>query len=297
MQCLCGRKNKKLKSDYNVTKSLSNRLRTHSLNYLTSINPYIKQSAKALQRARYKASFTVEAAFVLPLFLFAALVVLGIFPALKLQTQVNAGLQYAARMTASACHDEEGSAVTTLVSVAEERLLFKKYLNDHGYESSVLANDLESIVLYDESSGEDYVTLVASYDAKLPIAFWKLSSLPVTQCVKMKKWTGADPGEDDCENGEYVYITPTGSAYHTSADCPYLKLSTRSVSLSAVDTLRNKSGGIYYPCSCYNGGSLVYITDYGTEYHSDLNCSSLKRTVYKVSVDEVGNRHACSKCG
>ncbi|MCD8299719.1 MAG: pilus assembly protein [Clostridiales bacterium] len=256
-----------------------------------------KTFAKALQQARLRASFTVEAAFVLPLFLFAALVVLGIFPVLKLQTQVNAGLQYAARMTASACHDEDGSALTTVVSVAEEQLLFRKYMNDHGYESSVLTNDLASIVLYDESSEEDYVTLVASYDAKLPIAFWKLSSLPVSQCVKMKKWTGDDPGDDGSEDAEYVYITPTGSAYHTSADCSYLKLSTRSVSFSEIDSLRNKSGGIYYPCSCYNGSSLVYVTDYGTEYHSDLNCSSLKRTIYKVNIDDVGDRHACSKCG
>ena len=43
--------------------------------------------------------------------------------------------------------------------------------------------------------------------------------------------------------------------------------------------------------------SVVYITDYGRQYHSDLNCRKLKRTVNKVLYDEVKDRMpACSKC-
>ncbi len=296
MRCLCEKHNL-IRQHHSITpKSLS----TYTWTYRACFNamhfPFKTLPAKTPQRVRLRGSFTVEAAFVLPLFLFAALVVLGIFPVLKLETQVNAGLQYAARMTASACHDEESSTVGTVVSVAEEQILFRTYMNEHGYESSVLANDLASIVIYDEGADDDYVTLTAAYNASLPIAFWNVSSMPVTQCVKMKKWTGADPGDSDDEEGEYVYITPSGSAYHTTTECSYLRLSTKSVSISELDTLRNKSGGIYYPCSCYNGGSVVYITDYGTEYHSDLGCSSLKRTIYKVSIDDVGDRHACAKC-
>ena len=42
-----------------------------------------------------------------PLFLFAVLVILGFFPVLQLQVQVNHALQYAARMTAVSCQDPE----------------------------------------------------------------------------------------------------------------------------------------------------------------------------------------------
>ena len=93
-------------------KSLSNPLRTLSED--TSLTIPLKSNAKALQCVRRSGSFTVEAAFVLPLFLFAALVVLGIFPVLLLQIQVNHGLQYAARLTAVSYQDqtEEGNILS-----------------------------------------------------------------------------------------------------------------------------------------------------------------------------------------
>ncbi len=286
-------KNKRQKKSKDITnKSLSNRMRiSYHLAILVSSKD---RNAKALWRGRQKGSFTVEAAFILPLFLFAAVVVLGLFPILKLQTEVNGGLQYAARIKAAA-FQEGGPTLGTLFSESE-RSLFCSYMEEHGYESSVLSEDLDSISLAGSDLSGDYVTLVASYDAQLPIAFWSFDSLPVSQCVKMKKWTGASTGDAEEAGGDYVYITPTGSAYHSSTDCPYLKLSIRSVTRSELDTLRNANGGIYYPCGCYNGSGYAYVTNYGTEYHSDLECSSLKRTIYKVTSDQTGDLHACPKC-
>ncbi len=284
--------NRQKKSKDSKTKSLSNRTRIS--NNLTILVSPEKKRAKALQLACRTGSFTVEAAFVVPLFLFAAVVVIGLFPMLKLQTEVNSALQYAARIRATAYQSDEITLGTVLTK--SEQTLFFSYLEEHGFEESVLPDGLDSIALRVVDPTDDYVTLVASYDAQLPIAFWNLTSLPVEQCVKMKKWTGASDTDADGEEDLYVYITPTGSAYHSTPDCSYLKLSTRSVSVSELTSLRNKNGGIYYPCKCYNGGGTVYITDYGTEYHSDLECSSLKRTIYKVTLDEVGDRHACSKC-
>ncbi len=274
-----------------VLKSLSNLLRTKYKFIFFTIPLYFH--AKALQYARRKASFTVEAAFVLPLFLFAALVVLGIFPVLLLQIQVNNGLQYAARIVAVSCQEAEEE--NSIFSLAEGQLLFRKYMEEYGCEESVLDRGVSSISLIHSDFSGDYVCLVASYDAKLPISFWGIDALPVEQCVRMKKWTGAeDTGSD--EEGEYVYITPTGSAYHSTSECSYLKLSTRSVPQISVGSLRNKDGSIYYPCSCYQEEQYVYITDYGTDYHGDLKCSGLKRTIYKVSQDSIEGRHACSKC-
>ncbi len=276
-----------------TTKSLSYRTRI-STHQITLVSPNNKR-AKALRAARLRGSFTVEASFILPLFLFAAVVVIGMFPMLKLQTEVDSALQYAARMKAVAYQSDE-ITLGTLLSKSE-KALFTSYMEEHGYEDSVLADGLNSITLTVSDASDDYVTLVASYDAQLPIAFWNWTSLPVQQCVKMKKWTGATDTEAEWgDDAEYYYVTATGSAYHSSTDCSYLRLSTHSVSVSELDALRNKSGGIYYPCSCYNGGDVAYITDYGTEYHSDLSCSSLKRTIYRISADELEGYHACPKC-
>ena len=41
----------------------------------------------------------------------------------------------------------------------------------------------------------------------------------------------------------------------------------------------------------------VYVTDYGTCYHSDLACSGLKRTIYLILLEETGGKRACGKCG
>ena len=274
-----------------VLKSLSNLLRT-IYKFIFFTTP-LHFNAKALQYARWKASFTVEAAFVLPLFLFAALVVLGIFLVLLLQVQVNNGLQYAARIVAVSCQETEEE--NGLFSLAEGQLLFRKYMGEHGCEESVLDRGISSISLIHSDFSGDYVCLVASYDAKLPVSFWGIDALPVEQCVRVKKWTGADSGASVGEDG-YVYITPSGSAYHSTSECSYLKLSTRSVPQIGVGSMRNKDGSIYYPCSCYRGELRVYITDYGTEYHGDLECSGLKRTIYKVSRDSIEGRHACAKC-
>lgn len=249
--------------------------------------------AKVLQCARRSGSFTVEAAFVLPLFLFAALVALGLFPLLLLQTQVNGGLQYAARIMAVSYQDFEKEGNN--LSLVEGEILFRRYMKEHGCDEDALSHGLNSISLLQSDVSGDYVALVADYNVQLPISFWNINTLPVEQCVRVKKWTGADPDLTDADDA-YVYITPSGNAYHSSTECSYLKLSIQSVSLSAVKQLRSKDGSIYYPCSCYKGGSRVYITNYGTEYHGDLNCSSLKRTIYKVTKDQVGSRHPCAKC-
>lgn len=276
-----------------IRKSLSGKIRTlhNKISYLIYCD---EKRAKALQYAHQRASFTIEAAFVLPLFLFAAVVVLGLFPMLVLQVQVNSSLQYAARIMAVSWQDadEEGS----VLSLMEGTLLFRRYMKEHGCEESALSHGVNSISLIHSDVSGDYVTLVADYNVSLPIAFWKTKSLPVRQCVRVKKWTGANPKQTGNGEDDYVYITPSGTAYHSSAECSYLKLSIRSVPKTAVGFLRNQDGSIYYPCSCYHRQSTVYVTDYGTDYHGDLNCSGLKRTIYKVSKDHAGGRHACSKC-
>lgn len=253
------------------------------------------QCAKALQYARQSGSFTLEAALVTPLLVFAAALVLGLFPAMLVQIQVTGGLQYASRMMAVSCQDEEED-IHNLINLAEGRILFQSYLKGHGCRSDIIEGGTAGISMLESDFSGDYVTLRASYRVRLPVSFWNISKLSVRQCVRSRKWTGADSDETSVEEG-YVYVTPTGSAYHSSASCHYLDLSIQNVSIVQIPVLRNKSGGIYYPCSCYLPGMpFTYITDYGTKYHSDLGCSDLKRTVYKVKLEDAGSRHPCTKC-
>ena len=266
--------------------------------FLTLIPGKLKRT-KALQCARSKGSFTIESAFVVPLFLFAAVVVLGLFQLLQVQIQVDQGLQYATRtIAASYCDaDKDMDPASELIMQARGRLLFQRYLKEHDCREDVIKNGFAGISFAGTDFSGEYVTMQASYRIKLPVSFWGIQNISVSHCVKSRKWIGAVPEDDSGEDGAYVYVTEHGSAYHKSTSCRYLDLSIRSVSVNQIETLRSKDGNIYRKCSCYKKGqSVVYVTDYGIQYHGSLSCSDLKRTVYKVKKEDVGAKHPCAKC-
>lgn len=107
-------------------------------------------------------------------------------------------------------------------------------------------------------------------------------------------------GSSEKQEEIYVYITETGTVYHKNRGCSYLNPSIHSVSSGMLESLRNRGGGIYYACPLCADRRIrgnYYITDYGTNYHTSVNCSGLKRTIYEVKLSEVGGKGACSKCG
>ena len=100
------------------------------------------------------------------------------------------------------------------------------------------------------------------------------------------------------EDDETVYVTETGLVYHRDYHCSYLDLSIHLVSMQEISSLRNKSGGKYYPCEhcAEQSVGMVYITENGDRYHNSLSCSGLKRTIYAVPLSEVAGKGACSRC-
>ena len=235
-----------------------------------------------------------------PLFVFFLALFLGLFRVLMVEIRVNEALQYAAGTVAaySCSTDEEESAADTLLSSVSADVLFYQQLKEEGGESSHFNGGFAGISVSTAQSDEMYVVVSAEYEIRLPVSFFGKQYVDVSQHASARKWNGF---QDDQSGGDdtYVYVTLYGTVYHKSTSCSYLDLSIQAVSVSELDTLRNKSGGIYYACSsCDAEGAdgTVYITDYGTEYHTSLNCSRLKRTVYKIALSEVGSRGPCSKC-
>lgn len=110
------------------------------------------------------------------------------------------------------------------------------------------------------------------------------------------------PGKDDAkETGIVYYVTPSGSVYHLHRDCRYLRIEVLSTQKENLATLRNSSGGKYYPCRrCVKGaeeGDMVFYTKSGSSYHSTRNCSSLTRTVLERTKEEIVGLPPCSICG
>lgn len=205
-------------------------------------------------------NMTVEAALVLPLFLFAVVNLLSLI--LMFQT----------------FSIEEGT------------------LHQTGRELSLLS--------YGQEDGEQDIRLVKVSAVKpvFPVAAFP-AAVVANGCV-MHKWIGYDLSQGDIASGkekeEMVYITKSGTAYHRQRECIYLNPSIRMLDRSQAQNAVNSEGKIYTACSVCGGNSeIVYVTEDGGRYHSTVTCSSLKRSIEYVTLQEAleSGKHACPRCG
>lgn len=242
-----------------------------------------------------KASMTVEATVVLPLFAGFMVFLMFYFRIMQVQIGVEQAMAYTARMTAASTQE-----LTEEVSPGKVKLLLNKRIKKEQVPLEYVDKGLAGISISDSEFDNTQICLHVKYKMTLPIGFFGKLSYQAEQEVSARKWTGRVPEAEGKGKDAYVYVTETGEAYHKSRSCAYLDLSIHAVSASSLEDLRNKSGGRYRACSsCSKSGkkcSVYYITDYGGVYHCSITCRGLKRTVYIISLDEVGNRHACGKC-
>ena len=163
------------------------------------------------------------------------------------------------------------------------------------FESDIWLLNSTSAVATDTT--DESFALKAKYKVKLPVSFFAVDGIWIEDYSNSRKWTGKNPGE---KTDPYVFYTDYGSVYHLSEQCNYLDLSIKSIKWSQVGASRNKDGRKYHACYCAadkkTEGSMVFITDYGMNYHGKLGCSKLKRTVHKVHKSEVDGKNLCSKC-
>ncbi len=254
------------------------------------------------------ASMTLEAACVLPWFLFAMLAVMQFFKVTIVSAAVLAGMQDTAKDMAAYAYIQQ-LGVSAGDGVAADLLT--------GGLSAVYAKQkVESRAAFQGTDGtlhlwkssfmkNDIIDLAITYSAKNTYTLLPVPGIKAALRARVRAWTGRDGngasgGEEGAaeETEERVWVTQTGQVYHKDENCPHIKLSIQRVSRSELSGLRNSSGGKYHACErCGGGGSSVFITDYGDRYHSSVNCSGLKRTVTSIPVSEIGNRRACSKCG
>lgn len=251
-------------------------------------------------RGRISGSLMVETAIVLPTIVCFMVCFLFLFRVLQVQECVEEALQYSARVTAVNCYaDVTNHQTSDALLLAEAVVVFEKQLEEKHCPFTFIKNGKMGIsLLQSDLSGSD-VTLRASYQMEMPVRLFPIAPFRMLQCVTCRKWVGdIDLSGDGVEQqSAWVYITPTGSAYHKSRSCTYLDLSVRPVSRSQVAFERNASRECYRPCEhCRGYGSTVFITDYGNRYHSSLTCSGLKRTILMVHLSEVAERHSCPKC-
>lgn len=241
-----------------------------------------------------RASFTLEAALVIPIFTLFAATVLFLFRVMQLQQDVEAALEYAAVECAIQAHGREDDFETG--TLLRAKMLFQQQLKERNAHTDYVGIGGFSFAL-SETEGS-YVDLCVTYRIRNPIAFFGLSGYSMNQRARCHKWIGNTEAGSEAE--PCGYKTEEGSVYHLYSDCAYLDLSIRAVAEGTVEQLRNESGGIYQPCERCDTHTehreIYYITDYGSAYHCSLSCSGLKRTVYILPLSELEGYPLCSKC-
>lgn len=241
----------------------------------------------------HKASLTVEAAVVVPVMIGFLACVLFFFRVLSVQVSVEEALMYAGRKVA---------VESCIINSPEAMFLSTEvYLLEALEESDIVSQHVimgkYGIRMYESEFSGKEIILRAEYDVRLPVRLFAIDRLHLSSANRFEKWQGVRMGE---VSNQWVYITPSGRAYHKDLSCRTLDLSIHEVSIVKMSKIRGSDGQKYYPCEeCDTTKSqreIVYYTDYGTRYHGEISCSALKRSIRKVLLTEIGDKKACRFC-
>lgn len=280
---------------------------------------------KLIRNKKYSGSMTLEAAILLPLFLFFMITILSLMDMLYFYGILEQRLHQIAKkmavyapatglaseILAGNTEDNEINADSEDIGSIAATILGEQYVKNN-LINGLMQQELRSSGVVGKSEGlsflysrimteGDVIDLVVSYEIEPQNNFFFLPAYQVLNRCRVRAWTGYEVASDNAnDSGErMVYITETGTVFHLTKTCTYLDLSIRPVANGELDLYRNQSGGIYTACElCGNGDAEIYfITDYGECYHTSLTCSGLKRTITEVPISQVGDKSACSRCG
>ena len=209
------------------------------------------------KRNTKSASMTIEAALVLPLFLFAVMNLMSFIEIYRLQSNWNMTLHQSA-----------------------------KELSIVGESVDIMGED-ECIDLICPYKAESYFSIVGFSD------FLMFSRMRTRAWTGYDVETGQTQEEEMVyitEYGEAYHLTKSCSYLRLSIRAVDIKL------VEKLRNADGSCFYVCEECGkkCTN---TVFVTSYGNRYHATLQCSGLKRTIQEMPLSKVGNRTACKKCG
>lgn len=262
------------------------------------------------------ASITVEAAFVLPLFVFLSLAILAPMQWLDTQRKVQTAVEQFAEKLSQYAYVMDRGIEEDIETEKELRTVFSNVAAGAWLMQQV--NDYVDHVLIENSEVPDEngdVCFVLSYREEIPIFSNTIGDVSMHVAAKRRCWLGLD-GKLKCmkandkntdESQEMVYVARNMGRYHRYIDCYHISSSFQAVMVQELETRRSLDGRIYYACEQCCGKesvkkeytdtqNIVYITEWGNRYHSHTGCAALTNYVRKVPLAEVEYLGECSVC-
>lgn len=282
---------------------------------------------------KLKGSLTVEAALVLPIFVFAIISIIYFIKIVYIQESIQYAITETANEIATYAYILDNGEIIdaqqdihnaigkeSLNSIAAVGL---GYLNNaigigivnNMMDKHISKEDYQHWHIVGGKSGMDYskssfmlenedIEIIVSYKLKipLPVPVSNIEEIPMLQRVVVRTWTGNGnfnsriTGNKETK-GQVVYITRTGKRYHTNEYCTYLKIKTKKVLYKAIKNTKS-------PCKiCAKGVKMndhdsVLISTYGYSYHIDEHCWEIEKETVQMDIREAIQKGytICSKC-
>jgi len=271
-------------------------------------------------------SMTVEAAVLMPLFLFFFLNLMSGVEMLRLHGNIQYALwEYGKLISVSGYaydHLSEGEMIVGPggVIVADYGIAYalRKELGDSYMNTSPLKYGISGLNLLES----DYITgdcvdIRLTYRVEPMFPGMSGFSFRMANRYYSRMWTGYEVfhiEEDAKPQEEMAYVTAYGEVYHVTLSCSHLQMIVREVTLQEAKVRKNQNGRRYtecLECKFEKGGKqdvlardrlagrnqIVYVTKWGDRYHYSSQCSGLKRTIQTVE-RRIAKEHyrPCSSC-
>ena len=268
---------------------------------------------KNMQGAYLPAASTVEAALVIPLFLYAAMTIIYILQIKAISCRIQTALYEEARRLSGyayvyelASEDEKRTMGNFLSTASAWAFLIEELGSSYAQDNYIVGGNAGLVMAFSKvCENNSVIDLQVTYTIKNPFDIFGIGKVTMTQSCKTDGWLGEnkdaykESGGSNEEN--YVYVTERGEVYHTDKNCTYLTRIVMQKNRSEIGGMVNEDGQCYYPCErCGNSNmssKYIYVTRYGNRYHSEITCTQLARTILKIPIAQIGTRRLCEKCG
>lgn len=254
---------------------------------------------------KLKAGMTVEAAVVLPLFLFFVLNLSCAIELIRLHGNLQLALWETGSQMAVYGHGLEDSTMASMFSYFYVQDQMVKYVGEEYLNSSPLTKGAKGLIPWESEifTSKDEMDLIITYQVSPWSDLAGFISFRMANRYYGHIWNGYDISDPKGESqllADVVYMAENGQVYHEDRNCTHLTLSIQETTWEGAKQKTNQWGKRYTPCEkcCPKEGAVIlYITDEGERYHFDRNCSGLKRTVYSIPRKHASGYRACSRCG